>query len=513
MQWFYDGQIRRYITQSIRVFSNFVVKYGDGTLVRVPVMYGDQDRQVANILRQNSENKINSTPRIALHISGLDLDSTRLGDSSYIGKVHVRERDVTGTAYNQAQGRNYTVERLMPTPFKLTMKVDIWSANTDQKLQLLEQILVLFNPTLELQTTENYLDWTSLSVLSLTQTLWSSRTVPVGNDSPIDLATLTFEAPIWISPPVKVKHLGVIRKIVTSMYENADTTDFGFDGLGGADSVGDPSFSGLFSEDTVTISNFGIQVYNGQAMLMGTNENELPRDPSLALGIKQDVPINWQKIFDQHPEQYKAGSSRIYLTQPGGTEVVGTVALNSLDSTLLMINYDLDTLTSNTGIDSNGYLDTDISHYSPSTSYRPASTGTFDAIINPLTYNPKRPTGNELTDQTVTVGKRFLIIEDIGDYANTDGADAWKHTVNKLIPGTGVPGVPAAYTLSLVAKANDIIEWSGTQWNVIFDSTQETDTLVWQTNIYTNIQYLWNGVSWTKSFEGIYKAGQWRIEL
>jgi hypothetical protein len=297
------------------------------------------------------------------------------------------------------------------------------------------------------------------------------------------------------------------------MYENADTSDFGFDGLGGVDSVGNPSLSGLLSEDTVTISNFGIQVYNSQAMLMGANEDELPRNPSLELGVKQDVAINWQKIFDQYPEQYKAGSSRIYLTQPGGTQIVGTVALNSLDSTLLMINYDLDTLTSNTGIDSNGYLDTDISHYNASTSYRSSSTGTFDAIINPLTYNPKRPTGNELTDQVVTVGKRFLIIEDIGSYTNTDGADAWKHTVTKLIPGTGVPGVPAAYTFDLVAKANDIIEWSGTQWIVIFDSTQETDTLVWQTNIYTNIQYLWNGVSWTKSFEGIYKAGQWRIEL
>ena len=43
MQHFYDGQIRRYLAQTIRVLSNFTVKYGDGTLVRVPVMYGDSD--------------------------------------------------------------------------------------------------------------------------------------------------------------------------------------------------------------------------------------------------------------------------------------------------------------------------------------------------------------------------------------------------------------------------------------------------------------------------------------
>jgi hypothetical protein len=228
MQFFYDGQIRRYLLQTIRVLSNFVVKYGDGTLVQVPVTYGDADRQSASIIRQNSENKLNAAPRIAVYISALDLDKDRLSDSTFVGKLHIRERDIDNSnpsqpTYTAGQGRNYTVERLMPTPFKLTMKCDIWSTSTEQKLQILEQILVLFNPSLELQTTDNYIDWTSLSTLTLTGTNWSSRTVPVGNDSPIDIATLTFETPIWISPPVKIKHLGVITNIITSLYSNADT--------------------------------------------------------------------------------------------------------------------------------------------------------------------------------------------------------------------------------------------------------------------------------------------------
>jgi hypothetical protein len=135
MEHFYDGQIRRYITQTIRVFSNFVVKYGDGTLHQVPVMYGDQERQVSSIIRNNSENKVASVPRIAVYVTELKMDRNRLADSTYVGKVHVRERDVVSGAYTSSQGRNYTVERLMPTPFELKMKVDIWSANTDQKLQ------------------------------------------------------------------------------------------------------------------------------------------------------------------------------------------------------------------------------------------------------------------------------------------------------------------------------------------------------------------------------------------
>ena len=160
MLHFYDGAIRRYVIQTIRTLSNFTVKYSDGTLVRIPVLYGDPDRQAATIINQNSEYILNSVPRIAVYITQLELDRNRLADATFVGKMHVRERaiytdPITGNkTYTTYQGRNYTVERLMPTPFKLTMNADIWASNTDKKLQILEQILVLFNPSLELQTTD-----------------------------------------------------------------------------------------------------------------------------------------------------------------------------------------------------------------------------------------------------------------------------------------------------------------------------------------------------------------------
>jgi hypothetical protein len=66
-----------------------------------------------------------------------------------------------------------------------------------------------------------------------------------------------------------------------------------------------------------------------------------------------------------------------------------------------------------------------------------------------------------------------------------------------------------------VIKINDIIEWQGDHWEVIFEAAQETDTHIYQSNIYNGnkVQYVWNGVQWAKSFEGQYKAGLWRIEL
>ena len=495
MQHFYDGQIRRYLTQTIRALSNFVVRYGDGTLVRVPVMYGDADRQASSIIRQNSENVINSSPRISVYITGLDLDRERLSDSTYVGKLHIRERDIDLQAeqYTQGQGKNYTVERLMPTPFKLTMKADIWSSNTEQKLQILEQILVLFNPSLEIQTTDNYVDWTSLTVLNLSSTNWSSRTVPVGSDTPIDIATLTLDTPIWISPPVKVKHLGVITNIITSIYQGT-----GNEGTGSIDGLTpytpDPTLtiSNLLSEQRTTITDYNIHVYGSQAMLYAKTSTVFPVEPTLDIPVLEGPAILWSELFSQYPRKFIPGSSTLFLTQPNGTEVVGTIAVNPLDETLLEVSWDPDTYPTNNGIDSNGLIETVDAGYDGANSYRPGSPGTFNAIIDPLT---KAPRGSGLPDPTV--GIRYLIVEDIGADNNTDGADAWKGNDDS----------------DLIAHANDIIEWNGTKWQVIFDSIHKPDVLIYQTNIYTKIQYMWNGVTWVKSFEGAYRAGYWRIEL
>jgi len=487
MQWFYDGQVRRYLTQTIRVLSNFVVKYGDGTLHQVPVMYGDADRQVASIIRQNSENAVNSIPRISVYVTGLELDRNRLADQTYVGKLHFRERDINGNNYTGNQGRNYTVERLMPTPFQLKMKCDIWTSSTDQKLQILEQILVLFNPSLELQTTDNYIDWTSLSVLNLGDIVWDSRQVPVGNDTPIDIATLSLDSPIWISPPVKVKHLGVITKIITSVYGSEGTYPSGYvEGLGidpALQSDGtSPSFSNLLATENVTVTGFPIAVYDGQATLLESGGGVNPPEPTLTIPTPISNPQSWESVFNLFPGKYVAGSSMLYLLQPNGTYVIGTIAINPTNPAILQINYNTDTLTSNTGIDSNGFLSTDVKDYNAATSYRPNSPGTFDAIINPQTYTPNNP----------IAGTRYLIIEDIGNTTNTNPAVVWG---------------------SLVANANDIIEYTGSVWQVIFHAALESDTMVWQTNIYTGVQYLWNGVAWVKSFEGEYGVGQWKIIL
>lgn len=478
MQHFYDGQIRRYITQIVRLMSNFSYKDGQDNLVQVPVMYGDITRQVAHIIRDNSENKIPSAPRIGVYVTGLTMDRERTSDSSFVSKVHLREReyDNTNKEYLNTQGKNYTVERLMPTPYTLTVAADIWATNTDQKLQILEQILMLFNPSLEIQTTDNYIDWTSLSVVNLDDITWSTRTIPVGTESDIDVATLTFSTPIYISPPVKVKKMGVITNVIMSIFnEDTGTIDLGksmpeltayvdksdieIDSVISTNADGtstSTSTAGNFADaiSVTTYNDYDLIVLNGKAQIVDNG---------------QTGAVRWVQYFEAVPGQHVDDVTQIQLKRLDiDNSVNGTVSIDPTDDTVLNITWDIDTIPTNTLITG------------------PALTsGTVDYIIDPTTFNPtniKAP------------GTRLLILNDIGDTDNADGPDAWKGISN----------------VDFHAGANDIIEWSGNEWNIVFDASKTTET-TFVTNLNTGVQYKWTGEDWLLSFEGEYRKGTWRI--
>ena len=468
MLHFYDGQIRKYTTQMMRILSNFPVKDGKGQIKDVPVMYGDLTRQVANIIRENSENKLPSAPRISVYITGLELDKARLHDATFVKKSSIRERafnEETGE-YENYQGKNYTVERLMPTPYLMRINADIWASNTDQKLQILEQILVLFNPSLEMQKSDNFVDWTAITVVNLENVNWSNRSIPVGVDSEIDIATLTFSIPIYISPPVKVKKMGVVTNIITSMFdENRGTIEDGvsipqlnqFDDVAVAGTTGN-SFGNKAT--TILAKEMANVNYNTYGIYLENNIAQLYANGRVG-------SVNWQEIFEALPGQYGAGVSRLYLTNlDTDITVTGTFAQNPLDDTQIQIDFDEDTFPQDTIIE---------------------GRTSIDYIIDPTTFNPL----------TILVnGLRLLILEDIGKEGETVHAQAWTNN-----DGTG-----------LVAKANDIIEWDGSKWVIVFDASETTET-TYTTNLKTQTQYRFDNGEWLKAVDGDYPVGTWRIEL
>ena len=459
-QFFYDEQIRRFLLQYIRAFSNFQVEYGkdrDGntTLLTVPVKYGDSTRMVSSILRENSENKIIPTPMISCYITGLEYNPERRQDPTFVDKKHIRMRkfDINTNTYNTQQGNAFTIERLMPVPYTLQMATDIWTSNTNQKLQLMEQILVLFNPALEIQSTDNYLDWTSLSYIELQQVQFSNRSVPVGVDEQIDIATLSFTVPIYLTAPAKVKKLGVINKIVASI----------FDDQGGiAEGVIDGQI--LMGERMkFTPMNFGIIVLGNTIQILDRSETTTNKvdysplnDPPEKVGTDD---VSWAALINQYGEM-QPGISQVRLETGGSAEIVGTIAFHPSDPYKLLFTIQSDTIPTN-------------------------DLPAVDKIINPLRSAPDAGLA------TAATGQRYLILNAIGDSDNTDGPDAWG---------------------DLVAGANDVIEYTGNKWEVMFDSSNESG-IHYLTNSNTNLQYKYTGNEWVKSYEGEYRAGDWSIVI
>lgn len=450
MQFFYDGQIRRYISQIIRAFSFVSYQDSEGNLTQVPVMYGDLTRQVANIMRDNSENKMPSAPRMAVYITGLEMDRTRLSDSSFVSKVNVREREYNydTNAYTTAQGNGYTVERLHPTPYNLSVNVDLWSTNTEQKLQIMEQILMVFNPDLELQTSDNYVDWTSLTVLNMDSLTFSSRSIPTGTDTDIDVATMAFTAPIYISPPAKVKKLGVITSIITNVFNvdtgtvelggfnpdtgtdvtnteditilpdgsviNAGQTNTGAQGqtavtndLSGNtqtydDVIVDPD-DDTRPRNTFSISSDAAVSVKSPIVTTYRNFDIIVEDETARLAINKQLrigDITWEHVIESEEfATYQPGISQIRLKRAELINpVVGTFVIKDGDKFTLEIDWDIDTLPQDTLI--------------PGPARSASLEGTLDYIINPRTFHPIKTFGTTLAD--IPNGTRLLMLAPIG---------------------------------------------------------------------------------------------------
>lgn len=455
-QFFYDGQVRRFLTQFIRAISGFQVELsgrnGRSTLQRVPVIYGDSSRAVANIINNNSPSTTPAVPCMAVYISDFKYDRERVQDPTYVGKMNVRERyfDPLSGQYTTQQADTISVERLMPVPYKLSIKVDIWTSNTEQKLMLWEQISSLFNPALEIQGTDNYIDWTSLTAIFLTDTNWSSRSVPIGTDNPIDIATLTFELPIWLSPPARIKRMGVIQKIVASIYDSTGQLD--------QDVFDEVS---LLSRQYLTPLDYGVILLNNQLSL--TMYNDVITS-GVDVDSKSGDPVSWRDVINMYGVLTN-GISQVRIELDTGIELIGTVAYHPSDDTVLLFSPLADTTPSNTLLPIN-------------------------AIIDPERSRP----GFGLP--APVLGTRYLILNDFFTPEGEQPAFNW----------IGVDGNP------LTAYKSDIIEYNGEHWAVVFDSRTEKE-FQYTTNLTTGVQYRWTSGEWVKSYEGYYKGGKWSLVL
>ena len=454
--YFYDNQIRRFLIQFAKIFSNWEVTKGkdpagNPIYLRVPIMYGDSSRQASTIIANNSSSNLPSAPLITYYINGLEYNQKWMQDPTFVDKINVRQRayNADTQSYETTQGQAFTVERLMPVPYTLRISVDFWTTNYQQKLELIEQLGTLFNPALEIQSTDNFIDWTSLSAVFQDGLTFTSRTIPVGTGNPIDVMTWKFYMPIWISTASKLKKMGVIEKIIASIHKGTALQDIQNDDLL------------LGTRQKITPYGYKLLLISNTLQLLPADQDFYPSNINLNLPQPPNTSLYWSSLLNVYGT-IRPGISQIWLQNPFmDTEIVGTIVPDPMDDRLLIFNIDADTLPQNT-------------------------LEPVNSVINPQLTGPNAGLPGPVP------GRRYLLVESIGH--DGDSTVSWG---------------------DLVANANDIIEYNVTEgaWVVSFDSHAAT-TVEYVTNLTTSIQYRYTPDRvWMKSYEGWYDQGDYSIVI
>jgi hypothetical protein len=310
--------------------------------------------------------------------------------------------------------------------------------------------------------------------------------VPAGAESDIDILTLEFEMPIWISPPSKVKKLGIVQSVIMNVFTES------------GDIVGleDIIYNQEIPNMSATTNNYRVLLFKSNTDPEDNLYDLTVADPSTAvmtLGLDKDYYngelLEWAKILEVQGG-YRP-DSEIWFKKANGTEIIGTFVINPLDPKILTVSLNEDTYPGNTDIDSSVVgLE---------------SRGTIEAIIDPYKFSPLETFGSHAA---IPLGIRYLILDDINPFAaNQDGPDAWKNSNNS----------------DPVILANSIAEWDGDNWVMIWnpeDNALEDASMVGEDfvptyiqNIRTGIKYKWDGIQWLKAFEGEYGPGLWNFKL
>jgi hypothetical protein len=450
MQYFYDEQIRKYLTQFMRILGGFSVKTGKDrngaeSYIQVPVRYGDINRMAAHILKNQSENMINTVPFISCYVTDMTISSDRRMNPTHVDKVKVYEKKfdpATGNYVEGEVGNTYTIERYMPVPYDLTVQVDIWTSNTEQKLQLLEQLLVLFNPSINLKVNDNPFDWSNLTYTELVNVVWSVRQVPQGTDDIIDVAAMNFTIPILINPPAKLKRQTLIHTILTEI--RRQKTGEQLDWV-----PGDPIPNKEWVVVTFENLKLQIRIEGERAILLNSSGGTTDSEGNT---------LTWADALKPYGE-LRLGISNLRLRRG--------IDPSDFSQDIIAVIDDIDIANPNIA-----YITIDNATL-PNTTV-PA----VDAIINPTRSAP----GQNLP--VPVTGKRYLVLDDV--------------------PNTTAWGITNALS-------NDIIQYNGSSWTVSFSSISNNNAVVLNTT--TGLYYEWREGQWISAVEGTYQNGWWRLYL
>lgn len=219
----YNRQFERYIGQFMRAISGLQIENGverNGTKDprRVPVVWMAMDRVIASLMSKRNDHQVNSKiPMIGVNMSGLaQVQDSRM--NPYWNEPIPKRRMETGVPHT-------AIQRLVGQQFVLTLDVSIYASSTSELFMILEQLLLIFNPRLVIQSDNDAINSDYITSITM-DSIQPEITFPLGQGSQECVMNLGFSMPVRMRYPVD-NNKAVIDKIVANvMFEGDDRPIF-----------------------------------------------------------------------------------------------------------------------------------------------------------------------------------------------------------------------------------------------------------------------------------------------
>ena len=204
-RFFYDQkQIYSCLLQFMAVFSGIQVSIGksdyvtDKEIMYVPVRPGSRDRVAEWILAGQTDNKPLRVPMIAVRITGIEMaPDLRKGMRQEVAGSYLPR----GAALPDGLK---VIRQKQPNPYRLNFEVSVITSNLKNKYEIIEQIATLFDPDIQLFTSDDFKDHYKIGKIELAGIAIEDE-YPLGQNDSLLIDTYNFFAVCYLRAPIDIK--------------------------------------------------------------------------------------------------------------------------------------------------------------------------------------------------------------------------------------------------------------------------------------------------------------------
>lgn len=248
--YYYDEQIRSYMVQFAAIFAGLEVVTGwneddEPATIHVPIKNAAMDRVVGAIIGENTQNKPIRLPIMSFQLTGIDMAPER---RKGIGMEKRQTYMPTGGVFPDDIK---IIHQRQPVPYTAQFELGIWASNQEQHQQIVEQILTLFDPIVQIQTTDEVFDTSRLTSVELIDVRFDEN-IPQAAERRLIQTRMGFLVPIYLSTAVDVRS-NYIKDIFLRIGAVGADVSTSYDIISDLDSQG-IEYEQVFSLDDVDVT-------------------------------------------------------------------------------------------------------------------------------------------------------------------------------------------------------------------------------------------------------------------